>query len=96
MESLALLASLIISIAVVGGPLSLLFSWLRVRHQRNHLQPHRNVLRIYSVLVIIFGVPAIAVGIRLLTLDIAVGGKFFGLLGVATSSFALIRLYRTR
>ncbi|MEY2871961.1 MAG: hypothetical protein RL526_101, partial [Actinomycetota bacterium] len=41
MESLALLATLILAIAIVGGPLSLLFSWLRAKNQRKHQQPHR-------------------------------------------------------
>ncbi len=96
MESLALLAAFIISVAVIGGPLSLLFSWLRSRNKRKHLHTHRTAQRIYAALIIAFGLPALVVGIRLITLDIALGGKFFGALGVVTSATALIRLFRTR
>ncbi len=96
MESLALLATLILAIAIVGGPLSLLFSWLRAKNQRKHQQPHRTALRIYFVLTIFFGAPALAVGIRLITLDIAISGKFFGLVGIATSAAAFLKLYRSR
>jgi len=71
MESLALLAAAIIAIAVIGGPLSLIFSWLRTKNRRKHLQIHRTAQRIYAVLIILFGLPALVVGIRLMTLDIA-------------------------
>ena len=96
MESLALLAAAIIAIAVIGGPLSLIFSWLRTKNRRKHLQIHRTAQRIYALLIIIFGLPALVVGIRLMTLDIAMGGKIFGFFGVLTSSIALVQLFRSR
>ena len=96
MESLALLAAIIISIAVIGGPLSLVFSLLRTKNRRKHLQLHRTVQRIYAVLIILFGLPALDVGVRLITLDIAIGGKVFGFFGVLTSSIALVQLSRSR
>jgi len=96
MESLALLAAAIIAIAVIGGPLSLIFSWLRNKNRRKHLQIHHTAQRIYALLIIIFGLPALVVGIRLMTLDIAMGGKIFGFFGVLTSSIALVQLFRSR
>ena len=96
MESLALLAAIIISIAVIGGPLSLVFSLLRTKNRRKHLQLHGTVQRIYAVLIILFGLPALVVGVRLITLDIAIGGKVFGFFGVLTSSIALVQLSRSR
>jgi len=96
MESLALLASLILAIAVIGGPLSLLFASLRGRKKRNNLQSHAISQRIYAILILTFGIPALIVGLRLITLDIAVGGKIFGLLGVITSFLALLILFRSR
>ena len=96
MESLALLASLILAIAVIGGPLSLLFAILRGRNKRSNLQSHTVAQRVYAILILTFGLPALVVGLRLTTLDIAMGGKFFGLIGVATSFWALLRLFRSR
>ena len=96
MESLALLAAAIIAIAVIGGPLSLIFSWLRTKNRRKHLQIHRTAQRIYALLIILFGLPALVVGIRLMTLDIAMGGKIFGFFGVLTSAIAFVQLFRSR
>jgi hypothetical protein len=96
MESLALLAAAIIAIAVIGGPLSLIFSWLRSKNRRKHLQIHRKAQNVFAALIILFGLPAFVVGIRLITLDIAIGGKIFGFFGVLTSSIALAQLFRSR
>ena len=96
MESLALLAAAIIAIAVIGGPLSLIFSWLRTKNRRKHLQIHRRAQNMYAALIVLFGLPALLVGIRLITLDIAIGGKIFGFFGVLTSSLALVQLFRSR
>ena len=96
MESLALLAAAIIAIAVMGGPLSLIFSWLRTKNRRKHLQIHRKAQNVFAALIILFGLPALVVGIRLITLDIAIGGKIFGFFGVLTSSIALAQLFRSR
>ena len=96
MESLALLAAAIIAIAVIGGPLSLIFSWLRSKNRRKHLQIHRKAQNLFAALIILFGLPALVVGIRLITLDIAIGGKIFGFFGVLTSSIALAQLFRSR
>jgi hypothetical protein len=96
MESLALLAAAIIAIAVIGGPLSLIFSWLRSKNRRKHLQIHHKAQNVFAALIILFGLPALVVGIRLITLDIAIGGKIFGFFGVLTSSIALAQLFRSR
>jgi succinate dehydrogenase hydrophobic anchor subunit len=96
MESLALLAAAIVAVAVIGGPLSLFFSWLRTKNRRKHLQLHRRAQNIYAALILLFGLPALVVGIRLITLDLAIGGKIFGFIGALTSLIALIQLIRSR
>lgn len=96
MESLALLVAVIVSIALVGGPFSLLLANLRKRNKRAHLKPHSMALRLYAVFVMVFGIPAVLVGGRLITLDIGLGGKLFGLIGVVTGVMALTRLYKDR
>ena len=96
MESLALLAAIIILISVIGGPLSFLFAWLLEKKKASASQHSISLLRIYTALVILFGLPALVVGVRLITLDIALGGKVFGVFGVATSSAALFKLFRSR
>lgn len=91
MESLALMVSIIVAISMIGGPLSLLFATLRRRNQRKYLKKHQITLRIYAILVFIFGIPAIIIGIRLITLDIGVGGKVVGLIGIASGTAAMIK-----
>ncbi|NCX03935.1 MAG: phosphatase [Betaproteobacteria bacterium] len=94
MESLALLAAFIVAIAVIGGPASLFFVYLLRRYRRAHLRPSISVSRIYIFLILIFAVPAILVGMRLLTLNLGVGGSVIGLIGVVTGSWAIFKLTR--
>ncbi|MFM1967223.1 MAG: hypothetical protein RL590_80 [Actinomycetota bacterium] len=94
MESLALLAAFIVAIAVIGGPASLFFVYLLRRYRRAHLRPSIYVSRIYTFLILILAIPAILVGIRLLTLTLGIGGSLIGLFGIATGSLALFKLFR--
>lgn len=94
MESLALLVAVILSIAVVGGPLSLFFSFLYERNNRKSFNRNNLRTRLYLSLAILLAAPAVLVGIRLLALEIALGGKFFGALGVLTGSISIYRVFR--
>ena len=96
MESLALLVAIILSVAIVGGPLSLLFAFLYQRNSRKFFNRSVFKTRIFLILTILFAVPAILVGIRLLTLDIAFGGKFFGGLGVLTGASSLYKVFESK
>ena len=91
MESLALMVSIIVAISMIGGPLSLIFAILRGRNKRKYLKKHLVTLRIYAVLVFVFGVPAIVIGIRLATLDIGIGGRLVGLIGIATGLASIVK-----
>ncbi|MBU3692545.1 MAG: hypothetical protein FGM47_03380 [Candidatus Nanopelagicaceae bacterium] len=93
MESLALLAALIVSIASIGGPASLFFVFLFKRYKRAHLRPSVLISRIYSFVILILSIPAILVGMRLLTLDFGLGGSIIGLIGITTGSLALFKLF---
>lgn len=94
MESLALLAALIVAIASIGGPASLFFVYLLRRYRRAHLRPSILVSRTYTFLILILAIPAILVGIRLLTLTLGIGGSLIGLFGITTGSLALFKLFR--
>ncbi len=96
MESLALLVAIILSVAIVGGPLSLLFAFLYQRNSRKFFNRSVFKTRLFLILTILFAVPAIFVGIRLLTLDIAFGGKFFGGLGVLTGASSLYKVFESK
>ncbi len=93
MESLALLAALIVSIASIGGPASLFLVYLYRRYRRAHLRPSVLISRIYTFLILILAIPAILVGMRLLTLNLGIGGLIIGLFGITTGSLALFKLF---
>lgn len=87
MESLALLATLIVSIAFLGGPLSFLLSRLLTRKGRT-------LSSFGKVVTLNFALPAIAVGLYLILLDIGLGARIMGAIGVTTGLLAAIRILR--
>ncbi len=93
MESLALLAALIVSIASIGGPASLFFVYLYRRYRRAHLRPRVLISRIYTFLILILAIPAILVGMRLLTLNLGIGGSIIGLFGISSGALARFKLF---
>ena len=78
MESLALIVAIIVAISFVGGPVSVLLSFLP--------QPAAKVG------TVVFGGSAAVVSVYLLVVSSAIGGRLFALFGLATSGFALWRL----
>ena len=82
MESLAIAAAILVLITVAGGPISLLIAVLSKRIRKK-----------YSVLfTLLFGVPAVLVGIYLISLNIGIGGRLMGLFGLITSSVAIAKV----
>ena len=84
MESLAIAAAILVLITVAGGPISLLIAVLSKRIRKK-----------YSVFfTLLFGVPAVLVGIYLISLNIGIGGRLMGLFGLITSSVAIAKVIK--
>ena len=84
MESLAIAAAILVLITVGGGPISLLIAVLSKRIRKK-----------YSVFfTLLFGVPAVLVGIYLISLNIGIGGRLMGLFGLITSSVAIAKVIK--
>ena len=88
MESLALLAAIIVSIAFIGGPLSFVLSLLK------NLSGLLEKSRIFFVFL--FAIPAFLVGIFLVFKVISPGATFMGIVGIFTSSGAVYRVTRQK
>ena len=82
MESLALLATLIISLTALGGPISLALTFVPQK-----LLP----LAVIKILAFLLGVLAIIVGLFLMINVDSIGALLMGGFGVAT---ALVAIYR--
>ena len=82
MESLALLASLIISLTALGGPISLALTYLPQR-----LLP----LAVIKILSFLIAMIAIFIGVFLVINVNSIGARVIGVFGIIT---ALIAIYR--
>ncbi len=85
MESLALLATLIISLTVLGGPISLALTFLPKR-----LLP----LAVIKILASLIAVIAIFFGISLIVSVNSIGARIMGSFGVITAATAIYRIIR--
>jgi hypothetical protein len=85
MESLALLATVIISLTVLGGPISLLLTFVPQR-----LLP----LAVIKIWAFLFAAIAILVGIMLIINVNSIGAVITGLIGISTALFAIYRVIR--
>ena len=85
MESLALLATVIISLTVLGGPISLLLTFVPQR-----LLP----LAVIKIWAFLFAAIAILVGIMLIVNVKSIGAVITGLIGISTALFAIYRVIR--
>jgi len=85
MESLALLATMIISLTVLGGPISLLLTFIPQR-----LLP----LAVIKILAFAFAAIAIFVGIMLIINVNSIGAFIIGLIGITTAVFAIYRVIK--
>jgi hypothetical protein len=85
MESLALLATVIISLTVLGGPISLLLTFVPQR-----LLP----LAVIKIWAFLFAAIAILVGIMLIINVNSIGAFITGLIGITTALFAIYRVIR--
>jgi hypothetical protein len=82
LESLALLATLIISLTALGGPISLALTFVPQK-----LLP----LAVIKILAFLLGLLAIIVGLMLMINVDSIGARLMGGFGVAT---ALVAIYR--
>ena len=85
MESLALLAAVVISLTVVGGPISLLLTFIPQR-----LLP----LAVIKIWAFVFASVAILVGIMLMINVNSIGAMIMGVIGIATAVFAIYRVIK--
>ena len=85
MESLALLATLIISLTVLGGPISLALTFLPKR-----LLP----LAVIKILASLIAVIAIFFGISLVVSVNSIGARIMGSFGVITAATAIYRIFK--
>ena len=85
MESLAILAVFLISLTVLGGPISLLLTFIPQR-----LLP----LALIKILVFVFASVAILVGIMLMINVNSIGAMIMGVVGIATGIIAIYRVIK--
>ena len=85
MESLALLATVIISLTVLGGPISLLLTFIPQR-----LLP----LAVIKILAFVFASVAILVGIFLVININSLGALIMGVVGIANGIIAIYRVIK--
>jgi len=85
LESLALLAVFLISLTVLGGPISLLLTFIPQR-----LLP----LAVIKIWAFLFASVAILVGIMLILNVNSIGAVITGLIGITTAVFAIYRVIR--
>jgi hypothetical protein len=85
LESLAILAVLLISLTVLGGPISLLLTFIPQR-----LLP----LAVIKILAFVFASVAILVGIMLVINVNSIGAMIMGVIGIATAVFAIYRVIK--
>jgi len=85
LESLALLAVFLISLTVLGGPISLLLTFIPQR-----LLP----LAVIKIWAFLFAAIAIFVGIMLIVNVNSIGAFITGLIGITTALIAIYRVIR--
>jgi hypothetical protein len=85
LESLALLAVFLISLTVLGGPISLLLTFIPQR-----LLP----LAVIKIWAFVIAAIAIFVGIMLIVNVDSIGAFITGLIGITTALFAIYRVIR--
>ena len=85
MESLAILAVFLISLTVLGGPISLLLTFIP-----QQLLP----LAVIKILAFVFASVAILVGIMLMINVNSIGAMIMGVIGITTAVFAIYRVIK--
>jgi hypothetical protein len=85
MESLALLASLIVSLTALGGPIALALTFLPQR-----LLP----LAVIKILAFLIALIAIYVGAFLIINVNSIGARVIGLFGISTALIAIYRIIK--
>lgn len=86
MESLALMASIIVLSSFLGGPISLILTLYKLEKS--------SIIR--RVVAIIFAVIAIIVGVYLISLDIGIGAKYMGAVGIFCGVASIYRIAKIK
>lgn len=84
MESLALLATIIVAPAMFGGPIALLLTFWRIS----------NISRIREIAIYLLASTSCLVGATLIFRDISPGARNIGIIGILTGVIAIWRLAR--
>ena len=85
MESLALLATLIVSLTVLGGPISLALTFLPQR-----LLP----LAVIKLLALVIALIAIFIGVILIINVNSIGSRVMAIFGITTAVIAIYRIIK--
>ena len=85
MESLALLATLIVSLTVLGGPISLALTFLPQR-----LLP----LAVIKLLALVIALIAIFIGVMLIINVNSLGSRVMAIFGITTAVIAIYRIIK--
>jgi hypothetical protein len=85
MESLALLAALIVSLTVLGGPISLALTFLPQR-----LLP----LAVIKLLALVIALIAIFIGVMLIINVNSLGSRVMAIFGITTAVIAIYRIIK--
>ena len=85
MESLAIVAVLLIALTVLGGPISLLLTFIPQR-----LLP----LAVIKIWAFVFASVAILVGFMLIINVNSIGAMIMGVIGITTAVFAIYRVIK--
>ena len=85
MESLALLAALIISLTALGGPLALALTFLPQR-----LLP----LAVIKILAFLIALIAIFIGVMLIVNVNSIGARLIAIFGITTAVIAIYRIIK--
>jgi hypothetical protein len=85
LESLAILAVLLIALTVLGGPISLLLTFIPQR-----LLP----LAVIKIWAFVFASVAILVGFMLIINVNSIGAMIMGVIGITTAVFAIYRVIK--
>ena len=88
MESLAVTAVIVLLLAILGGPATLLLSRVNIRG--------RALFVIHRIFTTILGIFSILMGFTLVIAHVSIVVRLLGAMGLITGALGIARLYRRR
>jgi hypothetical protein len=88
MESLAVTAVIVLLLAILGGPATLLLSRARIRG--------RTLFVLHRIFTTVLGIFSILMGFTLVIAHVSIVVRLLGAMGLATGALGIMRLYRSR